>query len=105
MKNKTGIWIITIIQALPIPVSLITILGSIISIANISMLSDQSYLLAMVAVFSMLLAGTYSITYTLSTFYTFRRKKLNIISFFPIFHILITLAFFVAWISLEKINL
>ena len=103
MKNKAVIWIVTIIQALPVPISLITILGSIISIANISMLSDQSYLLSIVAVCSMFLAGTYSVTYVASVLNTFFRKKLNIISFLPIFHIFITLMFFAAWISLGKI--
>ncbi len=105
MKNKAAIWTVTIIQALPVPISLITILSSIISLANIGMLSDQSILLAIAAVLSMLLAGTYSITYVASTLYAFRKKKLSIISFLPIFHLLITILFFVAWISLEKIYL
>ena len=105
MKNKALIWTVTVIQALPVPISLITILGSIISLANIGMLSDQSFLLAFSAVFSMLLAGTYSITYIASTINTFHRKKLSIISFLPIAHIIITLVFFVMWISLEKIYL
>ena len=105
MKNKALIWTVTVIQALPVPISLITILGSIISLANIGMLSDQSFLLAFSAVFSMLLAGTYSITYIASTINTFHRKKLSIISFLPIAHIIITLVFLVMWISLEKIYL
>ena len=105
MKKKALIWAVTVIQALPVPISLITILGSIISLANIGMLSDQSFLLAFSAVFSMLLAGTYSITYIASTINTFHRKKLSIISFLPIAHIIITLVFFVMWISLEKIYL
>ena len=105
MKNKALIWTVTVIQALPVPISLITILGSIISLANIGMLSDQSFLLAFSAVFSMFLAGTYSITYIASTTNTFLKKKLSIISFLPIAHIIITLVFFVMWISLEKIYL
>ncbi len=105
MKNKALIWIVSVILALPVPISLITVLGSVISLANIGMLFNQSFLLAITAVLSMLLAGTYSITYIVSTFHTFRRKKLNIISSLPIFHILVTLALFVAWISLENIYL
>ena len=105
MKNKALIWTVTVIQALPVPISLITILGSIISLANIGMLSDQSFLLAITAVLSMFLAGTYSITYIASTINTFRKKKLSIISFLPIAHIIITLVFFIMWISLEKIYL
>lgn len=105
MKNKALIWTVTVIQALPVPISLITILGSIISLANIGMLSDQSFLLAIATVLSMFLAGTYSITYIASTINTFRKKKLSIISFLPIAHIIITLVFFIMWISLEKIYL
>ena len=105
MKNKALIWTVTVIQALPVPISLITILGSIISLANIGMLSEQSFLLAFAAVFSMLLAGTYSITYIASTINTFHKKKLSLISFLPIVHIIITLVFFTMWISLEKIYL
>ena len=105
MKNRTLIWTVTAIQALPVPISLITILGSIISLANIGVLSDQSFLLAFAAVFSMLLAGTYSITYIASTINTFLKKKLSLISFLPIVHIIIMLVFFTIWISLEKIYL
>lgn len=105
MKNKVLIWTITITQALPVPISLITILGSLISLANIGMLSEQSILLAIVAVSSMLLSGTYSITYIISTINTFRKKKLSIISFLPIVHIIITLVFFAIWIFLESIYL
>ena len=105
MKNKALIWTVTVIQALPVPISLITILGSVISLANIGMLSNQSFLLTIAAVFSMFLAGTYSITYIASTINTFHKKKLSIISFLPIVHIIITLVFFTMWISLEKIYL
>ena len=105
MKNKALIWTVTVIQALPVPISLITILGSIISLANIGMLSDQSFLLAIATVLSMLLAGTYSITYIASTINTFHKKKLSLISFLPIVHIIITLVFFIIWISLEMIYL
>ena len=105
MKNKALIWTVTVIQALPVPISLITILGSIISLANIGMLSDQSFLLAFAAVFSMLLAGTYSITYIASAINTFHKKELSLISFLPIVHIIITLVFFIIWISLEKFYL
>ena len=105
MKNKALIWTVTVIQALPVPISLITILGSIISLANIRMLSDQSFLLAFAAVFAMLLAGTYSITYIASTINTFHKKKLSLISFLPIVHIIVTLVFFAMWTSLEKIYL
>jgi len=102
VKNKSLIWTIAVIQALPVPISLITVLGSVISLANIGMLLDQSYLLALAAVISMLLSGTYSVTYLVSTINTFRKKKLSVISFLPFVHIILTLVFFAIWIFLEK---
>ena len=105
MKNKALIWTFTVIQALPVPISLITILGSIISFSNVGILSAQSFWLAFAAKVSMFLAGTYSITYILSTICTLYKKKLSVISFLPIVHITITLVFFAIWHSLEKIYL
>ena len=55
-----------IFQALPIPISLITILGSIISLANIGVMIEQSLFVAVVATIFMILAGTYSLTYIFS---------------------------------------
>lgn len=102
MKLKALIWTVTLLQAVPIPFSLMTILGSVISLANIGMLFDQSFLLAFASALSMLLAGTYSVTYIYSTINTFQKKKLCVISFLPALHILITLAFFAIWIALQK---
>lgn len=105
MKNKALILTVTVIQALPVPWSLITILGSIISLANIEMVSDRSFLLSIVAVLSMLLAGTYSITYIASTVNTLHKKRLSFISFLPLVHIIITLLFFAMWSFLENMYL
>ena len=66
MRNKTMMWVVMILQALPIPISLITILGSIISLANIGVMVEQSLFVAVVATIFMILAGTYSLTYLFS---------------------------------------
>ena len=105
MKNKPAIWIVTILQALPVPISLFTILGSIISLANIGVLYDASPFLALVSVLFMVFAAIYPEIFAASTFITFFKKKLSVISFLPALHMIITLALFVAWISLEKIYL
>ncbi len=62
----------TIILALPAPISFISIIGSIISIANINVLAETSLLLTFSAVVTMLLASTYWITYIASTVLTFK---------------------------------
>ena len=101
MKNKLIMWVVMILQALPIPISLITILGSVISLANISVITEQSLFVAVVAVIFMILAGTYSLTYLFSAVKTFSKKRISFISFLPIVHIIITVVFMVLWIANE----
>ena len=101
MRNKTIMWVVMILQALPIPISLITILGSIISLANIGVVVEQSLFVAVVAAIFMILAGTYSLTYLFSAIYTFSKKRISFISFLPIVHIVVTVVFMVLWIINE----
>ena len=101
MKNKVMIWIVMIFQALPIPISLITILGSIISLANISVMIEQSLFVAIVAAISMILAGTYSLTYLFSAIKTFANKRISFVSVLPIIHIVVTVVFMILWIINE----
>ena len=101
MKNKVMMWVIMVLQALPVPLSLITILGSVISIANIGVMIEQSLFVTVVAVIFMILAGTYSLTYLFSVVMTFSKKRISFISFFPIVHIIITVVFMVLWIVNE----
>ena len=100
MKNKLGIWIVSAVYAIPIPISLITILGSIISIANIGATANESVVLAIVSVVSMVLAGTYSITYVITTAFTFRKKRLSFINLFPLFHIILAVVSCAVWSNL-----
>ena len=69
MKNKLWIWIVTAVYALPLPISLVSILGTIISIANIGASNNDSVSLTVIAVISMILAGTYLVTYTVTTIF------------------------------------
>ena len=101
MKNKVMIWVVMILQALPIPISLVTILGSIISLANISIMIEQSLFVAIVATTSMILAGTYSLTYLFSAIKTFANKRISFVSFLPIIHIVVTAVFMILWIINE----
>ena len=101
MKNKTMMWVVMILQALPIPISLITILGSIISLANIGVMIEQSMFVTVVATIFMILAGTYSLTYLFSAIKTFSKKRISFISFLPIVHIVVTVVFMVLWIINE----
>lgn len=91
MKNKLWIWIVTVAYAIPLPISLITIPASVISIANIGATADKSVALAIVFVIFMVLAGTYLITYVITTIFTFCKKRLSVINLFPLFHILLAI--------------
>ena len=97
MKNKVLMWGIMISQALPIPISLITILGSIISLANIGVMVEQSLFVAVVATIFMILAGTYSLTYLFSAIKTFANKRISFVSVLPVVHIAVTAVFMVLW--------
>ncbi len=101
MKNKVLMWVVMILQTLPIPISLITILGSIISLANIGVMVEQSLFVAVVAAIFMILAGTYSLTYLFSAIRTFANKRISFVSFLPIVHIAVTAVFMVLWIINE----
>ena len=98
MKNNTKIWAIMILQAFPIPLSLVTILGSVISLANIGAMAEQSLFVTIVAVASMILSGTYTLTYIFAAVKTFINKKISAITFLPLFHIVVTIVFFALWI-------
>ena len=101
MRNKTMMWVVMILQALPIPISLITILGSIISLANIGVMIEQSSFVAVVATIFMILAGTYSLTYIFSAVKTLSKKRISLSSFLPIVHMIVTVVFMVLWIINE----
>lgn len=72
MKNKSKAILLYIIQALPIPFSLVSIIGTIISLAGIGM--AESVFQAVVSVLAMVLASTYTITYTISLVITSTKK-------------------------------
>lgn len=101
MKNKVIMRAVMILQALPIPLSLITIIGSIISLANIGVMIERSLFVATVATISMILAGTYSLTYLFSAIKTFVNKRISFVSFLPIVHIAVTAVFMLLWIINE----
>lgn len=106
VKRKKLLFIVMyVILALPIPLSLITWLGSIISVANFGMLDlDNMKVLitAIISAIAMLLAGTYPVTYILALTKTLKNKKLSYLSFSPIVHIILTILFIQLWAFSEK---
>ena len=89
-----------ILLALPIPVSLVSWIGTVISIANIGMTDwakPGESLQGIVALITMLLAGTYLFTYSFSLIKTRSARKISFVSFLPILHLLLTVAFMFLW--------
>lgn len=93
MKESKPLRIVLfILLALPIPFSLLSWIGTIISVASIGMVdwnifSELIQTLAMLIV--MILAGTYTITYIISLLITLKKKRISLISFFPLLHIIL----------------
>lgn len=103
-QSKPLTWVVMILQALPIPLSLITILGSLISLANIGMTAEQySPWTVVCAVVTMVLAGTYVVPYIAAAVVTAVRKRLGWVSFLPALHLLVTAVFCVMWVMSEGI--
>ena len=101
-QSKPFVWAVMILQALPIPLSLVSILGSLISLANIGMTAElYSSWTAVCAVVTMILAGTYTIPYVVAAVVTFSRKRLGWFSFLPLLHLLVTAVFCVMWAMSE----
>ena len=103
--KKVFTMILFIIQALPIPVSLISNIGTIMAIASIGMFEPAPILNSIVAISTMILTGTYTITYINSLFHFRKTKNLSFISFLPLIHLAVTIAFFCLWIYLESFSI
>ena len=100
MKNKKTIICMYIILALPIPISLLTWIGTMVSIANIGMIkADNAGVLitTIVSLSAMILAGIYPATYGISLFRTLRNRRLKLVSFLPIIHILLIAILILLW--------
>jgi hypothetical protein len=105
-EHKIFIIILFIFLALPIPFSLLSWLGTLLSIANISMVDWSEFsqcIQGIIALITMLLAGTYLITYAISLEAIISTKKVSIISFLPILHIILFSSFLGVWMLLNEI--
>ena len=100
--SKIAMIIIYIVYALPIPLSMITWIGTIMAIAaigNARWSEIGALIVGIVATLAMLLAGTYLISYIYSLIGTLKQKKLTKISLLPLLHIVITITLLTVWFS------
>ena len=104
MKNKALTIILFVFFAIPIPFSLVSWIGTIISVANFGMLSFSKFgevLKGIIALITMLLAGTYLITYIFSIIQTLNNKTISKISFLPLLHIVLFVFSVCVWKWIE----
>lgn len=100
MKHKKTMIFLYIIMAIPIPLSLLTWIPSIMSIASIGMMeidSARELITAIVSLSAMILAGTYCVSYAVALDKTIKNKGLKPISFLPVLHILLAVLMLYAW--------
>ena len=105
-KSKTAVLSAFGLLALPIPLSLASWIGTIMALAAIGMLDGTEpnpILTPLVAFGTMLIAGTYVVTYMLSLILTWRKKKLYWASALPLLHIGLFMVGYYLWSALEKI--
>lgn len=100
MKNKITVIIMYLILALPVPISLLTWIGTIMSVASIGMLKIDNVgvlITTLVAFSAMILAGTYPVSYSVSLYKTIENKRLKLVSFLPVAHILLAAIMIYIW--------
>lgn len=105
-ERKTSIIILFIIFALPTPLSLISWIGTLIAIANIGMTNWSEFsqcIQALIALITMLLAGTYLVTYIISLNATLKNKKISLFSFLPMLHVTLFSIFYIIWMWVNTI--
>jgi len=103
--KKTMCVLYYILMALPIPISMITWIGTLISVANIGATGGEGLIGTiheLVALLSMLLAGTYLIPYVFSLIRMCKIRKVTFSMFLPVLHIVLTCIFIWGWSCFDK---
>ena len=100
MKNKIGIIILFVIQAIAIPFALLAglmLLFSVVSFVETDWSQMEVVIQSVVALITMLIGVLYIGTYSFSLIKTFDNKKLSFVSWLPILHGMVALVSFVLW--------
>ena len=100
MKNKIGIIILFVIQAIAIPFALfagLMLLFSVVSFVETDWSQMEVVIQSVVALITMLIGVLYIGTYSFSLIKTLDNKKLSFVSWLPILHGVIALISLVLW--------
>lgn len=90
MQNRKLINALIAIQAIPVPFSLLSILGAIPSFVNMGGILERSVLVAVFEIIFAILSVTYTVTFIFSASKTFENEEITFISFLPLLHLLLS---------------
>lgn len=94
-----------VVLAIPIPISVASWIGTVMQMASLGkaeLNNAKDWMLLVASLATMLLAGTYAITYVYSLAKTIKSKEIAFASFLPVWHAALTYVFFLIWGWLEK---
>ena len=98
--SKNYVIMLFVLFAIPIPISLISWIPTLMSLAAIGMIdwtSPLEIMRAIIAFSAMILAGSYLVPYIWALGVSLSEKKISKKSFVPLFYIVITLIMFLIW--------
>ena len=95
MKNKSLLIILYSILALPIPFSLLSWIGTLITVANMGEVS--SVWAKIISVSAMVAVGIYPVTYGICLGFTVKKKRLGFLGWLPLLHIVFAGALLTIW--------
>jgi len=107
-KHRIIVIVMYVLYALPIWPFFVASVFSLISfqpvVAAIGQASGSGQMLGQLCfLITMVLAAVYIITYIASLAVTIAKRKISVISFFPLFHVILVVVFFLLAEGLEKI--
>ena len=100
MKNKIGIIVLFTLQALAIPFALLAglmLLFSIVSLTETDWTQIKVFIQSIVALITMLIGVSYLGTYTFSLIKTVNNKKVSLICWLPVLHIIVSIIAIMVW--------
>lgn len=100
VNSKPFMIFLFVLLGLPVPFSLLSWIGTIMSVANMGMVnwgkfSERTQMIS--GLIAMLLAGTYLITYIISLLIALKKGKVSPIIFLPVAHILLFVIAMTVW--------
>lgn len=102
MKRNKYVSLVIGIQGIFVPISVFLGSGSVISLANISMVFEQSVFVGITFIIETVLLFSYSVTYVYAAFKSFEKDEISFVSFLPAIHVAITVFVYLVSAAIEQ---